>query len=86
MVADDVRWNAVRQNLGPTGQPPGWGAAPGGVLAAMGTPHDMFGRPADGFTPFVDKTVMPMAMLRSDLAISTDSPALPARRLRPRVW
>jgi hypothetical protein len=73
VVADDVRWNLVRSNLGPAGQPPGWGAAPGGVMESDAQAHDQFGRPGRLFAASALHSVHGLCMVRTDLAISADS-------------
>jgi hypothetical protein len=74
VVGDDVRWNCIRQALPVNGQPPGFSPPPGGVLGAMGTAHDQFGRPTtQAFTPYPAHSVFGLAMVRSDAATSADS-------------
>ena len=72
VVADDIRWNYIRQHLGPKGQPPNYAPPPGGILALDGIAHDQFGRPEHGFVS--DGTsAAAIALGRSDLGTSIDS-------------
>lgn len=58
VVADDVRWHGVYQDLGPGGEPPGIvyplhhsgsSPPPPGVVASQPITHDNYGRPASAF-------------------------------------
>ena len=72
VVADDVRWNYIRQHLGPRGQPPNYAPPPGGILALDGIAHDQFGRPEHGFVSDGTSSAG-LVLIRSDLAASADS-------------
>jgi hypothetical protein len=80
VVADDVRWNGLFQDLGPGGQPPGivyplhssGTAPPSTVLASDPLVVDQFGRPVEAFDAG-SRAAYGIALERSDAAISVDS-------------
>lgn len=81
VVADDVRWNSVAQDLGPDGQPPGVvyplhssGVAPppAGVIASDLIAYDVYGRPQARFTG-ARRESGALVLVRADAANSVDS-------------
>ncbi len=82
IVADDVQWNGLYQDLGPRGLPAnvayplhssGTQPPPSTVMASDWTPHDQFGRPQAAFTGFTHAAFGLVLKRTLDGAPSVDS-------------